>query len=125
MSNYDKGRRFEYRVQKDLKEQGYETIRAASSKGAADLAAFKFNQALFVQCKNDDSEDNGIIPPAERRKLLHLAALIGGVPLVAWKHKGKSAIHYSQLTGPAPDQRLPWHPDIVHVDGIPPHPRRA
>jgi Holliday junction resolvase len=106
MSHYRAGRDFEHIVRNALIEDGYDVIRSAGSKTKVDLAAFKPGQALFVQCKRD-----GRISPAERTELLRMASHIGAVPIVAWKQLGKAAIHYWQLTGPGPQERIEWSPN--------------
>lgn len=52
MSNYTKGRRREYRTQQILEAAGYETIRAASSKGLADVVAVRPGHVRFVSVKS-------------------------------------------------------------------------
>lgn len=100
MSQYARGRRLEWDVQHDLAAGGYDTIRAASSKGVADVVGFKPGQVIFVQCKT-----SGRIPPAERVALLRLASLVpGGVPIVA----SRPRTTYRRLTGPGPRDWLPW-----------------
>ena len=100
---YRAGRDFEHAVRKDLVDNGYDVIRSAGSKTKVDLAAFKPGQAVFVQCKRD-----GKISPAERVELLRVAAHITAVPIVAWKQVGRTAIHYWQLTGAGPKDRVEW-----------------
>jgi Holliday junction resolvase len=108
MTNYERGRAFEHAVRADLVAEGYEVLRSAGSKTKIDLAAFKPGQTLFVQVKRD-----GRCPPAERTELLRLAALIGAVPVIAWKVRGRAAIRYWRLTGPGPADRETWTPDIT------------
>lgn len=52
MSNYAKGRRREYRVQRILELAGYQTIRAASSKGIADVIAVRGREVRFISVKS-------------------------------------------------------------------------
>lgn len=107
MTNYARGRRLEWDVQHDLESNGYETMRAASSKGIADVAAFKPGQVVFVQAKT-----NGRIPPAERVELLRLAAMVpGAVAVVA----ARPTTTYRRLTGPGPKDWEPWSPDLEEV----------
>jgi Holliday junction resolvase len=54
MSNYAKGRRKEYRVQRLLEAAGYQTIRAASSKGVADIVAVRGREVRFISVKSDN-----------------------------------------------------------------------
>jgi Holliday junction resolvase len=51
MSGYTEGRAVEYAVIDHLRENGYDTVRAASSKGLADVVAIKPGQVLLVNCK--------------------------------------------------------------------------
>lgn len=105
MNNYHRGRRLEWEIQADLEGAGYETIRAASSKGIADVAAFKPGQTVFVQAKT-----NGRIPPAERVALLRLAAMVpGALAIVASRPK----VTYRRLTGPGPRDWVAWVPDEI------------
>lgn len=46
MRNYYKGRRLEYRVKEKLEKAGYFVVRAAASKGIADLVAVKIQDFL-------------------------------------------------------------------------------
>ena len=100
MTQYQRGRRLEWDAQRDLEAAGYDTIRAASSKGIADVVGFKAGEVLFVQAKT-----NGRISPAERVELLRLAGLIpGGVALVVQRPRTT----YRRLTGPGPKDWVPW-----------------
>ena len=52
--NYQRGRRFEWEVKKDLEKQGYAVMRTAGSHGAYDLIAIYDGTSLyvrFIQCK--------------------------------------------------------------------------
>lgn len=103
MTNYARGRRLEWDAQHALAEAGYETIRAASSKGIADVVGFKTGQTVFVQAKT-----NGTIPPAERVALLRLAAMVpGALALVVSRPRAT----FRRLTGPGPKQWERWSPD--------------
>ena len=70
MSTATSGRRREHNVRDHLTANGYLVIRAAGSKGAVDLVAFKPGETLFVQVKPADA---GTIPPADRARLLEWA----------------------------------------------------
>lgn len=105
MTNYARGRRLEWDAQHALEDAGYETIRAASSKGIADVVGFKPGQTVFVQAKT-----NGTIPPSERVALLRLAAMVpGALALVVSRPRAT----FRQLTGPGPKQWVPWVPDEI------------
>lgn len=108
VTHYRTGRDFEHTVRAALAADGYDVIRSAGSKTKVDLAAFKPGQALFVQCKRD-----GRISPPERLELLRMAALIGALPIVAWKRVGASAVLYWRLTGPGPKDRETWTTDVA------------
>lgn len=83
MSNYDRGRRFEYAVRDHLRTNGYDVIRSAGSKTKVDLVAIKTGQVLLVQCKLD-----GKISPTERTELVRIASAAGGWPIVASRKQG-------------------------------------
>lgn len=103
MSQYARGRRLEWDVRDHLIEHGYDVIRAASSKGPVDVAAFKQGEVLFVQAKT-----SGRISPAERAEVLRVAGLIPqGVPLVALR----PGVRFRRLTGPGPRDWVEWHAD--------------
>lgn len=110
MSEYRKGSRIERLVRDHLQEHGYAVIRAAGSKGAADLAAFANGLVLFVSVKRT----NALISPAERLALLALAEHVGiiAIPIVATKPI-RQPITYRLLTGPGPKDWLPWEPKEI------------
>jgi Holliday junction resolvase len=109
MSNgYAVGRRVEWAVIHDLRANGYDTIRASSSKGIADCVAIKQGQALFVSVKRTTMPG-----PKERAELVRIAACIPreGVPIVALKPLGHARPIYRVLTGIGPKDWEPWSPD--------------
>ena len=108
MSGYSQGRDVEYAVIDDLKPNGYDTVRAASSKGLADVVAVKPGQILFVNVKRTTPPG-----PAERADLLRVAGYLpgAGVPLVALGPA--SRLTYRRLTGPGPADWEPWTPDEI------------
>lgn len=108
MSSYHDGRRVEYAVCHDLTDNGYATIRAASSKGFADVVAVKAGQILFVNCKRTTMPG-----PAERTALTAAAwPLPTALPLVALKPL-RQPLQYRELTGNGPKDWRPWTPDEV------------
>ena len=107
MSGYSDGRRVEHSVIHDLTANGYDTIRAASSKGCADVVAFKPGQVVFVNCKRTTMPG-----PAERADLIRVADLVDGWPIVALKPL-RQGLQYRELTGPGPKEWRPWVPDEV------------
>lgn len=108
MTAYNDGRRFEQEVRTDLQADGYWVIRAAGSKTKADLIAIKQGQILIIQCKR-----GGKIGPAERAGVVGIASMINGVPVVAYKERGRRKPHYDQLTGMGPQDRQPFLTDEV------------
>jgi Holliday junction resolvase len=108
MSGYAAGRRVEWAVVSDLRENGYDTIRAASSKGICDVIGIKRGQALFVSAKRTTMPG-----PKERAELLRVAACIPreGVPIVALKPLGHARPTYRVLTGIGPKDWIEWSPD--------------
>ena len=94
---------------KALEDDGYGTIRAGGSRGAADLIALKPGQTLIIQCKRT----NPLLPPAERVKLLDLARMCGGLPIVAYQPAPRRKTAYRQLTGPGPKDWVEFTPDEV------------
>ena len=115
MTQYNDGRRFEYKVRDALREDGYEVLRSAGSKTKIDLVAMKPGQIIFVQCKL-----NGLCSPAERSKLRDLAQMVGALPIVAYSHKeGRAAatVRYRLLTGDGPKAFCPWYSDVLGDPG--------
>ncbi len=94
-SHYADGHRFELDIIAHLRSEGYQTIRAAGSKGKIDVLAFKTGQTLAIQAKR-----NGKIPPAERFALVELATILDAIPILAWKHRGTRQPQYDRLPFP-------------------------
>jgi Holliday junction resolvase len=114
MSNYANGAAFENRVGANLQADGYRWIRAAGSKGAADIWAAKPGQLLFVSVKRT----KGNIGPAERAALVKLAASIRTptletLPIVAHQPEPRKPIRWRLLTGTGPGDWVDWTPDQV------------
>ena len=109
MSSYHDGRRVEYAVMHDLTENGYLCTRAASSKGVADVIAFKAGQVLLVSVKRTSTP--GV---AERLALLRVAALLPGVaaPVLARKPP-RQPISYHLMNAGTPRTWPAWTPDEV------------
>jgi len=51
-TRYERGRQLEYHARSDLRKQGFTVIRAAGSKGPADLVAINQTQVVLVQVKS-------------------------------------------------------------------------
>lgn len=69
MANYHAGRRREYRAQRILEAAGYSTVRAASSKGVADVVAVRGTEVRFISVKSGGAYASGV----EREQLSLLA----------------------------------------------------
>lgn len=82
MKRYRKGADKERRLKKKLEKEGYWVVRAAGSKGVADLVAIKDSQAYLIQVKHER------ISPKEAKQLREICASCGAFPVVAlWKRK--------------------------------------
>lgn len=75
---YAQGKRLEYKVQNELRELGFVTMRAAGSKGAVDIMAVRPGELLFVQVKRHTPPG-----PAPWNLLYDMAEWCGAVPLLA------------------------------------------
>ena len=114
MSGYTQGRDVEYAVVHHLADNGYDTVRAASSKGLADVVAIKPGQVCLVNVKRTTPPG-----PAERADLIRVAKCLPGVgvPLVALGPV--SQLTFRRLTGPGPGDWVPWHADQI-APSLPP-----
>ena len=114
MSNYSAGRTFEWKVRDALIAAGFWVIRAAGSKGAADLVAIKavqtdslnnpnggaaiplgVHQILLVQAKNDN-----YFPTREWNALFDLSVQLCAIPVLAKKEARGAPIEFWRLTAP-------------------------
>lgn len=84
MTNYEKGRRFEYRVRDLFMEHGFVVIRAAKSK-PVDLVCLKNGTSILVECKIRKSSlgKNG------KKVLLNMAQISKAIPVLAYREKRK------------------------------------
>ena len=95
---YQRGRRFEYRVRDHLRERGFFVVRAAKSKGVADLIAIRRGDTpLLVQCKGGRRGGSASLPPDEWNALYDAALAAGAIPLLACRVKRR--IRFVRLTG--------------------------
>ena len=117
MTRYTRGRDFEHRISRRLEQAGYAVIRAASSKGAADLVAIGHGHTLLVQCKLAGSS----LPPAEWNALYRLARQGDGlVPIAAFgRGAGRPPAFYELLDFKADGRSgQPWEEaDWIGTDG--------
>lgn len=117
VTQYERGKRFEYATRNLLRGLGYDVIRSAGSKGAVDLVAIPPGDGdlIFLQLKLSDP----VIPPAERIALMGLALRGGALPVVAYKgEEGRSRpILFRELTGPGPFEFRAWTPTTEENEG--------
>lgn len=118
MNQGGRGTRAENAVADELGTYGYDVVRSAASKGAADLVAVHDGEILFVQVKlvSPGKPLYTQLSPAERRELVRLAHRAGpwAVAVVAQRHLGYGSrppvTHWYELTGPGPGERRSWIP---------------
>jgi len=79
VSNYERGRRFEWRVRDLLRKRGFIVLRCAGSK-PVDLVALKKGRIVLVECKSD-----GYIPPKQMKKLEKIVKKAGAELLIVSK----------------------------------------
>uniref|UniRef100_A0AAU7N472 Restriction endonuclease type IV Mrr domain-containing protein n=1 Tax=Nitrosopumivirus cobalaminus TaxID=3158414 RepID=A0AAU7N472_9VIRU len=97
--NYIRGRNFEYRVQKELRNKGYYVQRAYGSKGMADLVAIPpLNEPslrpLLIQCKYSKTKKL-VLSKEERNTLLDAVRLYNCIVITA--NNGPKGIIYLDL----------------------------
>lgn len=106
-------------VRDELGELGYDVVRSAASKGAADLWALHDNRILFVQVKLGKRSEGFVMPsPAERRELLRMARrAYGGVAVAATRVPGDrwnpAVTSWRRLTGEGPRDWETWSPRLL------------
>lgn len=84
MTNRQRGDYFERQVRDTLESHGYFVIRAAGSKGVADLVALRADKTpALISCKL-----SGRIDPSERTALLDAAEVAGARAMVALRPRG-------------------------------------
>lgn len=84
MSNYEVGRRLEYRVRDLFRRNGFFVIRAAQSK-PIDLVCLRHGQSVLVECKAGSS----FLGERRRRELLDLASQAGATVVLARRRSRK------------------------------------
>lgn len=110
-----RGTRAENQVADELGAAGYDVVRSAASKGAADLVAVHDGEILFVQVKLVPPGKDYVQPsPAERRELYRIAERISGLPVTAMRYPGAGPRHamtrFWLLTGTGPGDRMDFLP---------------
>jgi Holliday junction resolvase len=78
LSNYEVGRRLEYRIRDLFRRNGYFVIRAAQSK-PIDLVCLRNGRSVLVECK----AGNSFLSEARRKELLDLAKQAGAAVVLA------------------------------------------
>ena len=78
MTNYQRGRTFEYQVRDHLQDRGFVVVRSAGSHTPADLVALGDLVPWLVQVKRD-----GRLPEAERQAILQMAKRSRAWPILA------------------------------------------
>lgn len=100
-----KGADFERLCGHTLRAAGWNVIRAAGSKGAADLWAARsegiVSRLLVIQVKSGRQQ----MGPAEWNELYLLAEATGATPILADKTAGIKAPQWWRLTGPKSGRR--------------------
>ncbi len=84
MSNYEVGRRLEYRVRDLFRKNGYFVIRAAQSK-PIDLVCLRPGKSVLVECKAGSS----FLGKERKQELLDLADQAGAVIVLARRKRRK------------------------------------
>lgn len=107
MSTATKGRAAEHEARATAETHGYYVLRSAGSKGAADLVAFREGHApLLIQVKAGKSA----FGPVDRAKLVHLAGIAHGIPLLAERKNVNGSVVWSwcRVAGAYGEWRRPW-----------------
>ena len=82
MSNYEAGRRLEYRIRDMFRRNGYFVVRAARSK-PIDLVCLRNGRSVLVECKAGTS----FLGRERKRELLDLAKQAGAAVVVARRRR--------------------------------------
>jgi Holliday junction resolvase len=113
-----RGTRAENQVADELGICGYDVVRSAASKGAADLVGIHDGEVIFVQVKLGSVVR--MPSPVERRELLRIARRARGYAIVASRVAGagnRSPVTvWRELTGTGPQDYLPWVPRVTWGD---------
>ena len=84
MSNYEAGRRLEYRVRDLFRRNGFFVVRAAQSK-PIDLVCLRNGKPVLVECKAGSS----FLGEQRKRELVALARLTGAAVVLARRRHRK------------------------------------
>ena len=94
MTAYDNGRNLEYRVKTILEAAGWHVVRAAGSKGPADLVAIRHGHVALLQVKG-----NGALPTIEWNALWLAAHRSGATPVWVWRDQ-RHHLHWLRPLAP-------------------------
>jgi Holliday junction resolvase len=83
--NYNRGRRFEYRIARLYREQGWFVFRSAGSHSPADLVCAKAGEIIAIQCQTDK-----YFAPAKVEQLVELARENNWRAMLYWTEKHKT-----------------------------------
>lgn len=84
MSNYEAGRRLEYRIRDIFRRNGFFVVRAAQSK-PIDLVCLRNGKSVLVECKAGGS----FLGKERKRELLDLARQAGSAVVLARRRHRK------------------------------------
>lgn len=84
LSNYEVGRRLEYRVRDMFRRHGFFVVRAAQSK-PIDLVCLRDGKSILVECKAGSS----FLGRERRKELLDLAQRAGSIIVLAKRKRRK------------------------------------
>ena len=84
MSNYEAGRRLEYRIRDLFRRNGFFVVRAAQSK-PIDLVCLRYGRSVLVECKAGGS----FLGKERKRELLDLARQAGSAVVLARRRHRK------------------------------------
>jgi len=87
MTNYTKGRAFEYQVMRYLRKRGWMVARTAGSHGPFDIFAARNGKTWLIQAKM-----KGKLTLHELAKLLKVANASGALPILVSRQKGKGML---------------------------------
>ena len=93
MSNYSRGRAFEYAVRDDMRGRGFVAVRSPASKSPADVYCMSRDMDVLIQCKAD-----GRLPPKEWNDFMDYCDKAGAIPVLAMRDNRGRGIVYKLLT---------------------------
>lgn len=127
MSHYARGRAFEYRIKQRFIDAGYLVVRAAQSKGPADLVAIRSGmKPVLIQCKIGKTWSS----IKDWNEFLALCESLDAIPVFASTHSRKTFI--KRMLSPKPGKEgllsIEFNPKdlfvskeevLLHLAGLP------